>query len=119
MNDPNGLIYFDGEYHQFYPYNPFGVRLGHMIWGHAKSRHLAYWHERPPTLNGEDSTLIFWGSCVIDKTNSSGFGRGSTPPSTSPHSGPLPPADTTTGPRCPQTVYPDWIPRQLIGSILK
>jgi len=51
-----------------------------MSWAHALSRHLAYWHECLPTINGEDNTMIFSGSRVIDKTNSSGFGRGRTPP---------------------------------------
>lgn len=64
---PNGLVYFDGEYHQFYQYNPFGVRWGYMILGHVLSRQLAYWRERPPAITEEDNTMIFLGSGVIGK----------------------------------------------------
>src|SRR5438132_6160881 len=72
-NDPNGLVYFEGEYHLFFQYNPFGDVWGHMSWGHALSRDLVHWQELPVALPEENGIMIFTGSTVIDERNSSGF----------------------------------------------
>jgi fructan beta-fructosidase len=72
-NDPNGLVWFDGEYHVFYQYNPFGNTWGHMSWGHAVSRDLFHWVELPVALAEEDGIMIFTGSTVVDEHNTSGF----------------------------------------------
>jgi fructan beta-fructosidase len=79
-NDPNGLVYYEGEYHLFYQYNPFGNTWGHMSWGHAVSPDLVHWEELPVALMEEDSTMIFSGSVVVDWNNSSGFGSRNNPP---------------------------------------
>jgi fructan beta-fructosidase len=72
-NDPNGVVYFDGEYHLFYQYNPFGDVWGHMSWGHAVSRDLLHWQELPVALGEENGIMIFTGGTVVDVRNTSGF----------------------------------------------
>jgi fructan beta-fructosidase len=72
-NDPNGLVYFEGEYHLFFQYNPFGDEWGHMSWGHAVSTNLLHWTQLPVALKEENGIMIFTGSVVVDARNSSGF----------------------------------------------
>ena len=73
MNDPNGLVYFDGEYHLFYQHNPFGDTWGHMSWGHAVSPDLVRWRHLPVALREEGGIMIFSGSAVVDRANTSGL----------------------------------------------
>ena len=80
MNDPNGMVFYEGEYHLFYQNNPFGNRWGHMSWGHAISRDLAHWEHLPLALAEEDGVMIFSGSVVVDWKNTSGFGKEGRPP---------------------------------------
>ncbi len=80
MNDPNGLIYYKGEYHLFHQYNPFGNQWGHMSWNHAVSRDLVHWEYLPVALQEENGVMIFSGSAVADTNNTSGFGTKTNPP---------------------------------------
>lgn len=80
MNDPNGLVYYDGEYHLFYQYNPFGNAWGHMSWGHAVSSDMVHWKYLPLALPEADGIMCFSGSAVVDWHNTSGFGENGRPP---------------------------------------
>ncbi len=75
MNDPNGMVFFDGEWHLFYQYNPQGNMWGHMSWGHAVSRDLVRWKHLPLALAEENGVMIFSGSAVVDWKNTSGLGK--------------------------------------------
>jgi fructan beta-fructosidase len=74
-NDPNGLVYNNGTYHLFYQHNPFGNQWGHMTWAHATSKDLVHWKHLPIAIPEENGVMIFSGTCVVDKNNTSGFGK--------------------------------------------
>jgi fructan beta-fructosidase len=91
MNDPNGLVFFAGQWHLFHQYNPFGDKWGHMSWAHATSRDLVHWQHLPVALAESDSVMIFSGSAVVDWKNTSGLGRNGVPPLIAVYTGHHPP----------------------------
>lgn len=79
MNDPNGMVYYKGTYHLFYQYYPDGNTWGPMHWGHATSTNLMNWKHEPIALYPDSLGMIFSGSAVVDKNNTSGFGTTTKP----------------------------------------
>ncbi|MFF4781478.1 GH32 C-terminal domain-containing protein [Streptomyces griseorubiginosus] len=80
MNDPNGLIYYKGRYHLFFQYNPSGDTWGNMSWGHAVSTDLVHWKELPVAIPQDADEMVFSGSVVLDRNNTTGFGTAKNPP---------------------------------------
>jgi len=75
MNDPNGMVYYQGTYHLFFQYYPGGMVWGPMHWGHATSPDMVAWQEQPIALFPDSLGYIFSGSAVVDARNTAGFGH--------------------------------------------
>lgn len=79
INDPNGMIFHEGEYHLFYQHNPYEREWENMSWGHAVSKDMVHWRELPTALSPDSMGTMFSGSTIIDYENTAGFNKGNTP----------------------------------------
>ena len=69
MNDPNGLVWYEGEWHLFYQHNLDGK----LHWGHAVSADLTRWTPLPTALFPDADGDVWSGSAVVDVEDVSGF----------------------------------------------
>jgi fructan beta-fructosidase len=80
MNDPNGMVFYEGEYHLFYQYFPDSIVWGPMHWGHAISTDLIHWEHMPIAIKPDYNGWIYSGSAVVDWNNTTKFAENGTKP---------------------------------------
>lgn len=80
INDPNGLVYYNGLYHLYYQHNPYERDWENMTWGHATSPDLLHWTEHDDVLFPDRLGTMYSGSAIYDEQNTSGFGTKKNPP---------------------------------------
>ena len=76
MNDPNGMFYKDGVWNLYFQHNPYGSQWENMTWGHSTSTDLVHWKFQGDPVQPDALGTVFSGSAVVDKENTSGFGKG-------------------------------------------
>ena len=73
MNDPNGLVWYRGEYHLFFQHTPGFMNHGANSWGHAVSTDLVHWRELDTAIAPDEYGYVWSGSAVVDTGDSAGF----------------------------------------------
>lgn len=77
LNDANGMVFYNGEYHLYYQNDPYTWSGNHKHWGHAASSDMVHWHELPEAIYPHTYHDDVWsGSAVVDWANTSGFKTG-------------------------------------------
>ena len=72
INDPNGMVYYKGEYHLFFQHNPKAIHWGNMTWGHAVSKDMVHWEQLRHAILPYGNGTIFSGTAAVDYPNSLG-----------------------------------------------
>lgn len=75
LNDPNGMIFYNGKYHLFHQHNPYGTKWCNIHWSHTSSEDLTHWSKDEIALHPDETGLVYSGSAIIDKENVVGYGR--------------------------------------------
>ncbi len=74
MNDPNGPVFYKGEYHLFFQHDPDSLVWDTMHWGHARSKDLVHWEHLPIALCPDEQGVIYSGCAFVDEENITGWG---------------------------------------------
>ncbi len=75
-NDPNGMVYYKGEWHLYLQHNPVGLPWGNMTWAHGVSTDLVHWKHLPNALHHKRGDAMFSGGAAVDWKNTGGWKTG-------------------------------------------
>ncbi len=75
LADPCGFVYFNGQYHLYFQFNPYSIYRNAEVWGHLVSNDLVQWNYAPIAIPRTDGYDIWSGNCIVDENNVSGLGK--------------------------------------------